>query len=267
MAGVNGKIDAPLGSRRGRVVPFEAVEAEALESIGAWLGRHPGSWVAVSGGKDSAVVAHLARRVDPEVPMVFYDSGAEFPQTLAWMDRIEAQWGGLVRVPAVPDAVSLFEAEGFLTMRHTGGKVRADRSLHEVLIEEPEAKARGLLGVDWNMLGLRAEESPGRRIGLTRGLGVTVRHNAAGQFVSGSLSPIWRWRADQVHSYLTAYRVPVSPLYRDLARLGVGEEDSRVSLMLDGNCLRRGRWALTYRLAPDEARRIEERLPLLRTLR
>ena len=49
MAGVNGKIDAPLGSRRGRVVPFEAVEAEALESIGAWLGRHPGSWVAVSG--------------------------------------------------------------------------------------------------------------------------------------------------------------------------------------------------------------------------
>ena len=68
--------------------------------------------MALSGGKDSTVVAHLARRVDPSTPLVFYDSGAEFPQTLRWMERAQEEWGGIVRIPAVPDAVSLFEQEG-----------------------------------------------------------------------------------------------------------------------------------------------------------
>jgi len=67
---------------------------------------------------------------------VFYDSGAEFPQTLRWMEKAQEEWGGIVRIPAVPDAVSLFEQEGFLTGRPTGGKQRSSRSLHRVLIEE-----------------------------------------------------------------------------------------------------------------------------------
>lgn len=266
MSGV-GKVDAPLGSRRGRVVPLGGLVDEALGLVEAWLERHAGAWVALSGGKDSAVVAHLARRVDASVPLVFYDSGAEFPQTLSWMRWVERGWGGLVRVEAVPDAVTLFEQEGFLSGRPTGGRVRARRSLHRVLIEGPEGRARELLGCDWNLLGLRADESPGRSLALSRGRGVTVRHDRGGGFVAGSLSPIWRWRAEQVHSYLVENRVPVNGVYRDLERLGVRADESRVSLMLDGNCLERGRWAMSYRLAPNAARRIEARLPALRYLR
>ena len=263
----SGKIAAPLGSRRGRMVDLGGLVEQTMESIEAWMVDHPGTWVALSGGKDSTAVAHLARRVDPSTPLVFYDSGAEFPQTLRWMERTQEEWGGIVRIPAVPDAVSLFEQEGFLTGRPTDGKQRSSRSLHRVLIEEPEACARRMLGCDWNLLGLRADESPGRSLALVRGRGETVRHDRGGEFVSGSFSPIWRWRAAHVHTYLTRNRVPMSSLYRDLERLGVEWEHSRVSLMLDGNCLRRGRWALTYRLAPNRARAIEERLPLLRSLR
>ena len=76
----SGKIAAPLGSRRGRMVDLGGLVEQAMESIEAWMADHPGAWVALSGGKDSTVVAHLARRVDPSTPLVFYDSGAEFPR-------------------------------------------------------------------------------------------------------------------------------------------------------------------------------------------
>ena len=103
----SGKISAPLGSRRGRMVDLGGLVEQTMESIEAWMVDHPGTWVALSGGKDSTAVAHLARRVDPSTPLVFYDSGAEFPQTLRWMERAQEEWGGIVRIPAVPDAVSV----------------------------------------------------------------------------------------------------------------------------------------------------------------
>lgn len=249
---------------------LEALEDEALEWIARALEDHPGAWVAVSGGKDSTAVAHLARRVDRGVPLVFYDSGAEFPQTLEWIRALGEHWGGLHVVRAEPDAVTKIESEGWLTGRPLGGKDRASRSLHRTLITEPEAKARQELGCDWNLLGLRADESPGRRLALASGRGVITRHHprsSGGAFLSGSLNPIWRWNPTQVHDYLRAHRVPLNPLYHDLERLGVNKQHSRVSLMLDGNCLRRGRWALTYRLAPNQARKIEARLPQLRAFR
>ena len=64
----SGKIAAPLGSRRGRMVDLGGLVEQAMESIEAWMADHPGAWVALSGGKDSTVVAHLARRVDPSTP-------------------------------------------------------------------------------------------------------------------------------------------------------------------------------------------------------
>ena len=61
----SGKISAPLGSRRGRMVDLGGLVEQTMESIEAWMADHPGTWVALSGGKDSTAVAHLARRVDP----------------------------------------------------------------------------------------------------------------------------------------------------------------------------------------------------------
>ncbi len=44
------------------------------------LDQHEG-YVAFSGGKDSLVTLHLALQADPDVPVAFFDSGLEFPET------------------------------------------------------------------------------------------------------------------------------------------------------------------------------------------
>ena len=44
-----------------------------------WLDEFDG-YVSFSGGKDSTVLLHIARQVDPDIPAVFVDTGLEFPE-------------------------------------------------------------------------------------------------------------------------------------------------------------------------------------------
>ncbi len=48
--------------------------------IGEHVAAHDG-YVAFSGGKDSLAVLHMALAVEPNVPVAFFDSGLEFPDT------------------------------------------------------------------------------------------------------------------------------------------------------------------------------------------
>ena len=63
--------------------PNPAVE-DITARIEAHLAAHDG-YVAFSGGKDSLVVLDLARRVDPDVPVVFFDSGLDYPETYDYL--------------------------------------------------------------------------------------------------------------------------------------------------------------------------------------
>ena len=58
------------------------VARQQLDRIAEHLDEHDG-FVSWSGGKDSTVVVDLARQVDPHVPIVFFDSGLQFPETIA----------------------------------------------------------------------------------------------------------------------------------------------------------------------------------------
>jgi 3'-phosphoadenosine 5'-phosphosulfate sulfotransferase (PAPS reductase)/FAD synthetase len=44
-----------------------------------WLNEFDG-YVSFSGGKDSTVLLHIARQVDPDIPAVFVDTGLEYPE-------------------------------------------------------------------------------------------------------------------------------------------------------------------------------------------
>ena len=59
--------------------------------IEAHLETHDG-YLAFSGGKDSMVVLHLAHTVDPDVPVVFFDSGLESPETYTYLDHLAELW-------------------------------------------------------------------------------------------------------------------------------------------------------------------------------
>ena len=88
-------------------------------------------------------------------------------------------------------------------------------------------------------------------------------HHTKGQLDRVAAAPIWQWEHDEVHAYLAGRGVPLNPLYAQQIRLGIPERRARVGLLVDGNELAHGRWAYARQLAPDLARLVETRLPVL----
>lgn len=76
------------------------------------LEEHDG-YVALSGGKDSVVVADLARRADPATLMVWFDSGLEWPETRTYLHDLADAWHlNLAIVHPQPDALEVMETSG-----------------------------------------------------------------------------------------------------------------------------------------------------------
>jgi 3'-phosphoadenosine 5'-phosphosulfate sulfotransferase (PAPS reductase)/FAD synthetase len=75
--------------KRMQSLSFEMKIRVAQTRILEWYLRFNGK-VAVdfSGGKDSTVLLDLARRIDPNIPAVFVDTGIEFPEVKAFVRQI-----------------------------------------------------------------------------------------------------------------------------------------------------------------------------------
>jgi 3'-phosphoadenosine 5'-phosphosulfate sulfotransferase (PAPS reductase)/FAD synthetase len=54
----------------------------------------PDGYVAFSEGKDSVVVLDLARDVEADVPVVFFDSGLDYPETYDYLTELAQAWRG-----------------------------------------------------------------------------------------------------------------------------------------------------------------------------
>ena len=49
--------------------------------------------VAFSGGKDSELVVWLSLQISPEVPVIFNNTGVEYPETVQFVADLEERWG------------------------------------------------------------------------------------------------------------------------------------------------------------------------------
>lgn len=261
-----GGIDAPLGSRRARPARrLPERQAQALRDLDAWFEQHPQAWVSISGGKDSMVCLHLARQVNPDVKAVWFDQQLEFPQTRAFLARIQQKWGfELITIPpSDPTPLQVLVKSGFWEHGAPKRDFTGPDPLEEACIIKPARVARERLG-KWGVYGLRADESRARRALLgSRRNGVVLKHGRDGQVEYGHLAPIWRWSYEEVYAYHVQHKVPLNPLYRLQVALGVPERRARVGFFIDGAGLDTGRWAICHALAPDQARLVETYLPAL----
>lgn len=256
-----GQIDAPLGSGRGRYAPrLTALTRTALTGLEEWFGEFPDAYVAISGGKDSTTCLALARQVNPQVKAAFFHSGLEFPQTLAYIDRLRQMWDFDLHVfHAQPSALEVLEANG--SWEHGAAKSGVDL-LHQACILNPLAAAQRRLG-QASVYGLRADESTTRLMMLSKRAG-RVSSKAKGPLLAQEyLAPIWRWSYEEVYAYLGNHGIPMNPVYRQQIELGVPERRARVGLLVDGWSMDQGRWAITRAIAPDLARVVETHLPAL----
>lgn len=244
----------------------------------AHLDTHDG-YLAFSGGKDSLVVLHLALTVDPNVPVAFFDSGLEYPETYTYLADLEQAWDLDLHVyPARRTTLQVLVDDG--GWDHTS-TARSRENLHQVLITEPAARAHHDHGPG-ELWGVRAAEARGRsalyatqlareteqyctgccdnqRDQRNRHGGVTRRQDGTTAY-----GPVWDWTDTDVWSYIARHHLPVNPVYAKLRALGAPEHFLRVSHVLDGNRLDEGRATWLRRGWPDLHTALCQVLPRLR---
>lgn len=244
----------PTTSRTG-----EAALRRIYERIDDHLLRHAG-YVSFSGGKDSVLVLDLVRRVDPDVPVVFFDSGLEFPETLDFVRSLADEWElDLHRFAADPPLLDVLADTG--AWRH-GEADGAVPDLHHILIEEPARCAHELLGPG-ELWGVRADESAGRRA-----LYASMSDQGAFTRLDGTAvyGPVWNWSTADVWAHTRRHDLPVNPVYAKMRSLGVPEPQLRVSHILDGNHLDRGRLTWLRRGWPSVFEQLADVLPRIRQM-
>lgn len=186
-----------------RVNAARAVVADAM--------CHGPAAILVSGGKDSTALLHLARAVDPALPAVFVDDGAQTPWTCQVLGELRALGHTIVTLQTT---ISVPEMRRMVGMHGYDGPERLPGEWHwtrahwrEVLVEQPQRMIRDM-GYPVQLMGLRAEESRGRlmnrkRRGLLYGRanGITVA------------TPLADWTGADVLAYCVTNELPLSPVY------------------------------------------------------
>lgn len=243
--------------------------------VSAHLDAHDG-YVSYSGGKDSLVTLDLTLAADPTVPVVFFDSGFEFPETRSHLRDVEDHYGIVIdRISADPPLLDLLRDDGSWD-HHTRAHTRVD--LHDTLITRPSRTAHERYGPG-HLWGVRANESPDRarayRHALRRACTPQCcrspaqrrhRHGGTISRADGTTAygPIWDWTTSAVWSYLHARPLPINTLYAKLRRIGAPPDAERVSHVIDGLRLTHGRVTWIARGWPELFNELTTALPRLR---
>ena len=191
---------------------------EALETFG------DGVALVSSFGAESAVLLHLAAKIDKAIPVLFLDTGMLFAQTLDYRRRLAADLG----LTAVKDLRPSFEdlalgdPEGDLWTRDT------DACCH----------IRKVVPLDTALGGYEAWITGRKRFHGGSRLRLPVVEEADGRI---KFNPLANWTKLELDAYAEAYGLPAHPLVAaGFPSIGCWPCTDRVE---EGADVRAGRWA------------------------
>jgi sulfate adenylyltransferase subunit 2 len=135
---------------------LEALEAEAIHVIREVAAELERPVLLFSGGKDSIVLAHLARKAFRPGPIPFglmhVDTGHNFPEVLAFRDRFAAELGVKLTVASVQESIDLGRVR-----EETGARASRNRLQTTTLLDAIAAH-----GFDAAFGGARRDEERAR---------------------------------------------------------------------------------------------------------
>lgn len=175
---------------------LRAKAAEAGSMIARFWDEHPDTVCSTSWGKDSVVVAHLARRADPEIPIVWV------PTIRADGVSYEADDTYRVRDAFLEAFPGVYEERPQVARNPKRGDPHYSPDQYEAPGYRSQDVLKDAIKGPY-ISGVRAEESAMRTKSL-RWHGVATDRTCR---------PIIRWTAIEVFAYLSHHGLPVHPAY------------------------------------------------------
>ena len=199
----------------------------ARDLIAAQLAQPGLACVTSSFQTECVVLVHMVIEQRPDIPVLFLETGYHFPETLAYRDRMAAEWKLNLSNLAAKQSVADQEAQfGILN------QTRPDQCCK---LRKVEPLFAGLSDYDTWFTALRREQSP-TRANLQE---VEPFKLPVGKTLQ-KISPLAGWTNREVWNYLTARDIPVLPLY-DQGYTSIGCAPC-TALPLSAEDLRSGRW-------------------------
>ena len=216
--------------------------------IEKYLEKHNNPVVACSFGKDSLVVLDKVRRIKPDIPIVFNNTGVEYPDTLLLRNKLKREWNlNLVEVKPLDGWTfwKVIEKWGFPVGQRRG--VSATSKCCYYLKKSPMKKAMKEHGWDLVIDGMTIHESRQRMLNLYKHRDSHgYRYNK--EWKCHKLSPIVDWSPSDVWDYIEEHELQYNAYY-DTEMENVLEMTKR-GIRQKGfyRCLRVGCWPCTIPL-------------------
>jgi len=192
------------------------MESWTAERIVEWALQTFGSRISIAASMADTVLVHMATKIDPDVEVVFLDTGFHFSETLVTLRRAQSRYRLNLRVErAAPSAPDLFEVG-------TDGCCAARKV---ALLD------RALIDKDAWMTGVRRSDA------ATRSSTSIISRDSRGLV---KVCPLATWTDEDVDRYVAENDVIVNPLqYEGYASIGCWPCTEPV---VDGEDARAGRW-------------------------
>jgi phosphoadenosine phosphosulfate reductase len=177
---------------------------------------------------EDVLLTKLALEFDPEIPILFLDTGYHFAETYAYRDRIARDWRLNLKNLLPEKTVAEQEAEHGLLYQSGPDQCCKLRKV------EPLFKAVSAYRV-W-LTGLRREQAKSRAA-----LEESAPFTLPGGYQLLKLAPLADWSTRDVWNACEQLQIPLLPLYeRGYSSIGC---EPCTTLPLDPNDPRSGRWA------------------------
>lgn len=216
---------------------YKRVLARSRELVQQALEQSENPYIAFSTGKDSLVAADLVWRVRPETPAVYFDAQCAYPESYALLDRLEAAGRRIIRFPTEP-LLETFAKHGGPLAKGIGARTM------QSTVYEPLERLLSEYHFDYAFLGLRAEESRGRRQ-LIRYRDDWFRR-ADGTF---EVLPVARWSFWDVWAYIASNGLDYNKAYDLMLDMPLAEQ--RISYWAGETNAHKGRWVFLRRHYPQ----------------
>lgn len=207
--------------------------------------------VSFSGGKDSTVTLHLVRQIVPDVVAAFYDSGCEYEDSTAMAEH----YGAEVIQPEM-SLLELCRYGGYWGYAHPAD-AEVDVNFKAFLVTEPAVYFAEKYGLDVVALGLRAQESAGRRMNARK----RGEYYQAKDMGVWHLCPLASWTDNDVWAYIASRGLRYHTAYDKMAALGLPRKAWRVSLLMSAVAAQWGGLAVLRQIEPERFRALAAEFP------